>query len=148
MLFRSGVAVAGVARYTDDGTTSTIGALSGLIKRTAGVESAATAGTDYAKPDTASSWTATQTFNNSTIRVLGSSTGYTGITSANAGVSNYTLNLPAANTYLPIASYTITYSGLTAARTVTLPDANISVARTDAGQTFTGTQTRSEEHNV
>jgi hypothetical protein len=34
----------------------------GVLKATSGVLSAATAGTDYAKPDTASSWTAQQTF--------------------------------------------------------------------------------------
>lgn len=37
----------------------------GILKGTSGVLSAATAGTDYAKPDTASTWTAKQTFNGS-----------------------------------------------------------------------------------
>ena len=41
----------------------TVGALSGVIKGTSGVLSAATAGTDYAVPTTASTWTTTQTFN-------------------------------------------------------------------------------------
>jgi hypothetical protein len=41
----------------------TVGALSGIIKGTTGVLSAATAGTDYAVPTTASTWTTTQTFN-------------------------------------------------------------------------------------
>lgn len=41
----------------------TVGTLAGLIKGTAGLFSAATAGTDYAKPDTASTWSAKQTFN-------------------------------------------------------------------------------------
>lgn len=41
------------------------------------------------------SWTAAQTFTNSDIRLLGSSTGYTTFTSANAGASNFTLTFPA-----------------------------------------------------
>lgn len=44
---------------------------------------------------TAMTWTGVQTFTNSVIRLLGSSTGYTTITSANAGASNYTATLPA-----------------------------------------------------
>lgn len=51
-----------------------------------------------------------------------------------------TVTIPASTT-LPIASQAITFSGPTASRTVTLPDANITVARTDAANTFTGTQT-------
>ena len=41
----------------------TVGSLNGVIKGTSGVLSAATAGTDYAVPTTASTWTTTQTFN-------------------------------------------------------------------------------------
>jgi len=43
----------------------------------------------------ANTWTAVQTFTNSDIRLLGSSTGYTTFTSANAGASNFTLTFPA-----------------------------------------------------
>ena len=43
---------------------------------------------------TAQTWTAVQTFTNSDIRLLGSSTGYTTFTSANAGASNFTLTFP------------------------------------------------------
>jgi hypothetical protein len=43
----------------------------------------------------ANTWTALQTFNNSDIAMVGSSTGTTTITSANAGASNFTLTLPA-----------------------------------------------------
>ena len=43
----------------------------------------------------AQTWSAVQTFTNSDIRLLGSSTGYTVLASANAGASNYTLTLPA-----------------------------------------------------
>lgn len=45
---------------------------------------------------------------------------------------------PNSDTTLPIASQVITFSGPTAARTYTLPDAAATMARTDAGQTFTG----------
>ena len=46
-------------------------------------------------PGTPYSWTAVQTYTNSDIRLLGSSTGYTTFTSANAGASNYVLTIPA-----------------------------------------------------
>lgn len=52
---------------------------------------------------------------------------------------NYTVTT-GGNTTLPIASQLITIAGPTTARTVTLPDAPITVARTDAAQTFTGLQ--------
>lgn len=45
-----GISVNGVSRYSDDGTTITIGTLSGLVKRTVGVESAAVDGTDFISP--------------------------------------------------------------------------------------------------
>jgi hypothetical protein len=63
---------------------------------------------------TAQTWTAAQTFTNSDLKLLGSSTGVTTFTSANSGASNYT---------------------------VTVPAGSITVARTDAAQTFTGEQT-------
>lgn len=47
---------------------------------------------------------------------------------------------PNANSSLPVYAQTITYTGLTAPRTVTYPDSNFTAARTDAGQTFTGAQ--------
>lgn len=52
-----------------------------------------------------------------------------------------TITLPNAASTLPIFSQQITFSGPTAARTITLPDANFTVARTDAANTFTGVQT-------
>jgi len=51
------------------------------------------------------------------------------------------LTMPDADTTVPIATEQLTFSGPTAARTVTLPDANFTAARTDAGQTFTGAET-------
>ena len=41
-------------------------------------------------------WTGTQTFTNSLLKLLGSSTGVTTFASANAGASNYTITFPAA----------------------------------------------------
>ena len=75
----------------------------------------------------AQSWTAAQTYNNSSILLKGSSTGYTTFTSSNAGASNYTCNVPAATTYIPVSTYQLTFSGPTAARTYTFPDADMSV---------------------
>lgn len=52
-----------------------------------------------------------------------------------------TLTLPDANIKVPIVTQFLTFSGPTSARTITLPDSNFTAARTDAGNTFTGTQT-------
>lgn len=49
--------------------------------------------------------------------------------------------LPDADSSIPVFGQTITFAGPTAARTVTFPDASFTVARTDAANTFTGTQT-------
>ena len=46
-------------------TSLTVAALSGILTTSAGLVAVATAGTDYAKPNTASTWTAKQTFNGS-----------------------------------------------------------------------------------
>lgn len=45
------------------------------------------------------------------------------------------------STTVPVATQNLTFAGPTAARTITFPDAAITVARSDAAQTFTGTQT-------
>lgn len=45
----------------------------------------------------ANTWLAAQTFTNSDIKLLGSSTGVTTFTSANSGASNFTLTIPAVN---------------------------------------------------
>jgi hypothetical protein len=51
------------------------------------------------------------------------------------------ITMPDANTTLPVVSQVLTISGPSAARTITVPDANFTAARTDAANTFTGTQT-------
>jgi hypothetical protein len=91
-----------------------------------------------ADPTLPNSWTALQTYNNSTIKMLGSSSGGTTLTSANAGASNFTLTLPAANTTIPIATQALSFTGPTAARTITLPDANTTVPTATQPLTYAG----------
>lgn len=75
---------------------------------------------------TAQTWTAVQTFTNSDIALLGSSTGKTTFTSANAGASNFTLTFPAVTDTLATigtaqtftAAQRVSYSTLTDAGTV------------------------------
>lgn len=87
------------------------GAFGGVLPGTAGVycidwtalTSAPTFAT-CAQIGTAQTWTALQTFTNSDIALLGSSTGYTTITSANTSATNYTITIPA-------VTATLLYSG-------------------------------------
>jgi hypothetical protein len=58
----------------------------------------------------AQTWTAAQTFNNSTIKVLGSSTGATTFTSANAGASNFTVTVPAATDTMAVLGTAQTFT--------------------------------------
>lgn len=57
------------------------------------------------------SWTAAQTFTNSDIILLGSSTGGTTFTSANAGASNFTLTIPAATDTMELIGTNATVTG-------------------------------------
>src|SRR3984885_502558 len=59
----------------------------------------------------ANTWTAAQTFTNSDLKLLGSSTGVTTFTSANAGASNFTLTVPAATDTLAALAQTQTWTG-------------------------------------
>jgi hypothetical protein len=112
-------------------------------------------------------WSALQTFNNSDIKMVGSSTGATTLTSANAGASNFTLTIPAntgtlaelnlAQTFTAAQTFTnsdILLLGsstgattLTSANagasnfTLTLPAATDTVAVLGTAQTFTAAQT-------
>jgi len=81
------------------------------------------------------------TFSTTNLKLQGSSTGVSSFASANSSASDYTYTFPAASTTIPVATQTLTFSGPTAARTITLPDANFTAARIDAAQTFTGAQT-------
>ncbi len=49
--------------------------------------------------------------------------------------------MPTSSTFIPIIPQPLTFSGPTAPRTITIPDAAFTVARTDAANTFTGVQT-------
>lgn len=53
-------------------------------------------------------------------------------------LGTYNVTLPNAASTLPIYGQQITYAGPSAARTVTYPDANFTIARVDAANTFTG----------
>ena len=70
--------------------------------------------------DIAQTWTAAQTYTNSDLLLLGSSTGATTFTSDNAGASNYTMHVPAANDTLVslAATQTLTFKTLTASNDV------------------------------
>jgi hypothetical protein len=78
---------------------------------------------------TAQTFTAVQTFTNNDIKLLGSSTGATTFTSANAGASNYTLTFPAITDTLVslTASQTLTNKTLTSP-TLTTPALGIATA--------------------
>ena len=59
----------------------------------------------------AQTWTGIQTFTNSTIKLLGSSTGATTFTSANASASNFTLTVPAVTDTLAVLGANQTFTG-------------------------------------
>jgi len=61
---------------------------------------------------TAQTFTAVQTFTNSDVRLLGSSTGYTTFTSANASATNYTMTVPAVTDTLMTLGAAQTVSGV------------------------------------
>jgi hypothetical protein len=73
-----------------------------------------------------------------TVQLFGGTSGSSIITPPAIAGTNTVITLPNAASTLPIFPQEITFTGPTAARTVTLPDANITVARTDAANTFTG----------
>jgi hypothetical protein len=79
------------------------------------------------------------TISSGALVLTGATSGTTTIQSpAVAGLAVVTM--PNASSTLPIYGAQITYTGPTAPRTVTYPDANFTVARTDAGNTFAGNQ--------
>lgn len=86
-----------------------------------------------------------------TLGVAGTSVGTVAFKNATSGtvsllpptgaLGTYSVTLPNGASTLPVIGQPLTISGLTTARTVTFPDANFTAARTDAANTFTGTQT-------
>jgi hypothetical protein len=75
------------------------------------------------------------------VKLFGNTSGDATIQPAAVAGTATVVTLPNASSTLPIYPQQITYTGPTAARTITLPDASFTVARTDAANTFTGTQT-------
>jgi hypothetical protein len=115
--------------------------VTGVLKATSGVLAAATAGTDYAKPDTASTWSANQSFNSGNLRLNGSSSGTATLNApAAAGTNTYTLppdaatlgyrNVPAVGA--KTSSYTLAtadvgkYVEVGSGGSITIPDATFS----------------------
>jgi hypothetical protein len=66
----------------------------GMLKATSGVIAAATAGTDFVAPGTATTFTAVQNFTADGMTLKGSSTGISTFTSANTSATNYTVTVP------------------------------------------------------
>lgn len=75
------------------------------------------------------------------VKLFGSTSGDATIQPAAVAGTATVVTLPNASSTLPIFGQQITFSGPTAARTITLPDAAFTVARTDAANTFTGAST-------
>lgn len=85
-----------------DCTLTSLGAItctksSGTAFGTAAFDNTGTSGATIPLLNGANSWSAVQTFENSGIDILGSGTGVTTVTSDNAGASNFTLHMPAAD---------------------------------------------------
>jgi hypothetical protein len=115
--------------------------ITGIVKATAGVATTATAGTDYAAPGTAQTWTANQTFTSGSLLLKGSASG-TGTLNAPAAASSYTWTLPAATATLgyqnvpavgaKTSSYTLQtadvgkYVEVGSGGSITIPDATFS----------------------
>lgn len=75
------------------------------------------------------------------VKMFGNTSGDATIQPAAIAGTATVVTLPNASSTLPIFGQQVTFAGPTAARTVTFPDANFTVARTDAANTFTGVQT-------
>jgi hypothetical protein len=78
-----------------NGTTGSVikaATISGIVLATSGVLSAAVAGTDYARPNTASTWSANQSFNSGNFRLNGATSGAATLNApAIAGTNTYSL---------------------------------------------------------
>lgn len=85
----------------------------------------------------AGTWTAAQTYTNSDIKLLGSSTGATTFTSANAGASNFTLTFPGVTDTVAILAGTQTLTN----KTIAISSNTLTGVAPLASPTFTGTAT-------
>lgn len=87
-----------------------VATITGVIKGSGtSAFSAATAGTDYAKPDTASTWSANQTFGSGYLKLSGATSG-TGTLNAPAAAATYTWTLPAATDTLAAVGFAQTFT--------------------------------------
>jgi len=115
--FNSTGAFAGITGATSDGTSLILASgnlkLAGSGSGTALLNAPATSGGTLALPagsttlaglGTVQTWTAAQTFTNSDLLLLGSSTGATAFASANAGASNFTITFPAVSGTVALTS--------------------------------------------
>ncbi len=75
------------------------------------------------------------------VKLFGGTSGDATVQTAAAAGTSTVVTLPNASSTLPIFGQQITFTGPTAARSIALPDASFTVARTDAANTFTGVQT-------
>ncbi len=75
------------------------------------------------------------------VKMFGNTSGDATVQPAAIAGTATVVTLPNASSTLPIFGQQITFTGPTAARTITLPDASFTVARTDAANTFSGVQT-------
>lgn len=80
----------------------------------------------------AQTWTAAQTFTNSDIKLLGSSTGATTFASANAGASNFTITFPALTDTVDLLTSAVTLTN----KTLTAPVMTAPVLGTPASGTL------------
>ena len=79
------------------------------------------------------------------VKLFGNTSGDATVQPAAVAGTATVVTLPNASSTLPIFGQQITFTGPTAARSIALPDANFTVARTDAANTFTGVQTLSSQ---
>jgi len=115
----AGTASAGQCLLSGSNTAPTWGscgggaAVSGVTNSDGSLTISPTTGAVVASlnPAHANAWTAVQTFTNSDIRLLGSSTGYTTLTSANASVTNFTLTIPAVTDTAAVLGLSQTFTG-------------------------------------
>lgn len=127
---------------------------SGCLKGDGGATVSITAGALALNLGHANTWTAVQTFTNSDLALLGSSTGKTTFTSANAGASNFTLTIPAVtDTMAVLGSQTFTgtetFSGTLnvsgtfqiAGNAMTFPGTADTIPGIGTANTFTNTNT-------
>jgi hypothetical protein len=75
------------------------------------------------------------------VKMFGNTSGDATVRPAAVAGTATVVTLPNASSTLPIFGQQITFTGPTAARSIALPDASFTVARTDAANTFTGVQT-------